>query len=82
MQPIQSKPFQLNNYPYMYQCPSCKDIQPFQKDEEEFLKGHYEINSELPLGFECSFCPGSIMRPIGYTGDLSFVMDSENDYGN
>jgi len=75
--------FQLGKYPYVYQCPDCKkrfEPEPkmeLSKEDEKALKKEYGVESDLPLFFLCDFCFNNIMKPVGYTGEPSKVIEGE-----
>lgn len=77
------KSFELHRYPYVYQCPDCKDRfepEPFMElgeDDERALKQEYRVESDLPLFFLCDFCFNQIMKPKGYTGKPSKIIQGE-----
>lgn len=75
--------FKHGAFPYWYECPQCHDKEPFQQSEDELLRDMYDIPNDLPIFFECSFCPGVFMKPIGYTGasgyDMAVDKDDDND---
>ena len=79
----QSQDFQLNRYPYYYQCPKCKDrFQPPVKvsaKQERQIKANLAIKSELPFFFECHFCHNALMKPIGYSGKPSARLDADGE---
>ena len=72
--------FELHKYPYVYMCTQCKDRfeEPFEvsKEYERQLKGLFEVKSDLPLFFECHFCHDDEMKPIGYQGSPSFIVEA------
>ena len=59
----------------------CKDRfeEPFEvsAQDECKLKATYNINSELPLFFECEFCHGYNLKPLGYTQSPAAKLDSD-----
>lgn len=79
-----AKEFKLHNYPYIYQCIHCKSRfeKPFKMTAqyERQLKTIFEVNSELPLFFECDFCHDDLIMPIGYDGEPSFILNSDSGW--
>ena len=77
------KKFKLHKYPYIYQCPDCKKRfkpEPFMElgeKDERALKEEYEVKSELPLFFLCDFCFNQLMKPIGYIGKPSHIIQGD-----
>lgn len=71
------KDYIKGKYPYWYQCPSCKDTQPMDELQDQDYREKYAVKSDLPIFFECIYCPGALMMPIGYVGKPSFVVTNE-----
>ena len=75
--------FKLHRYPYIYQCPDCKNRftpEPFMElgeEDECALKQEYGVESDLPLFFLCDFCFNQLMKPKGYTGQPSKIIKGE-----
>ena len=51
---------------------------------ENFLKDHYAIRSKAPLFFQCIYCKTGLLKPKGYVGEPSFVVecDETDDLGD
>ena len=76
--------FELHKYPYVYMCARCKERfeGPFEmtKEYECQLKKAFEVESDLPLFFECDGCHDDELKPIGYTGKPSFILNSDSGW--
>lgn len=69
-----NKEFKLGKYPYIYKCPKCNDSHKYSKAKCIAMMDSLGLKSEKPVFFECFFHRGSLMKPIGYNGDPSYIM--------
>ncbi len=79
--------FQLGKFPYHYDCENCHHPDTHMehdKDSETFLKEHYAIRAKEPLFFQCIHCQTGLLKPIGYIGEPSFIVecDESDDLGD
>ena len=82
-----NKTFQLGRFSYFYECEICKHPETqmeHDRESEVFLKEHYAIRSKNPLFFQCVHCKTGLIKPIGYAGEPSFIVecDESNDMGS
>ena len=70
----EKKTFDINQYPYIYKCPKCHDTHIYSKAKCMAMKESLGLKDERPVFFECFFHRGSLMKPIGYNGDPSYIM--------
>jgi hypothetical protein len=74
--------FEIGKFPYYYECPNCHHTDTkmeHDKISEEFLKEELGINSPLPIFFQCIYCEIGLIKPIGYQGKPSFVVQCDKD---
>ena len=76
------KTFQLGRFPYFYECETCHHPDTQMEHDihsENFLKEHYAVQSKDPLFFQCIYCKTGLLKPIGYAGTSSFVIECDED---
>ena len=75
-------PFELGSFPYSYECESCHHPETKMEHDlmsELFLKDTFDVETNLPLFFQCVHCKTGLIKPIGYTGKPSYVVECESD---
>ena len=76
------KNLNLPKFPYKYECRNCHHPETkmiHSKEADILLKGNFGINSSLPLFFECVFCKTGLIKPKGYHGHPSLIVECEKD---
>jgi len=66
--------FRLGKYPYIYKYSKCNDKYSYSKEKCKAMKETLGLKDEKPVFFECFFHRGTLMKPIGYEGDPSYIM--------
>lgn len=72
--------FKLGVFPYHYKCTNCNHPETKMDHDAEadrFLKNSFGVKSDLPLFFQCVHCRTGIIRPIGYDGKPSYLVECE-----
>jgi len=72
--------FNKKEFPYRYVCENCGErfekTFEMSKEEDRRLKRENGVISKDPIFFECHFCHDDAIKPIGYKGKPSFIIEA------